>query len=189
MSDPKSTNSQFDELVKELQGRLTDEMSFTFFLWIAGEKARLYSMTHPFGDEVADKFPSAIGDIEEASKCLALDRGTACVFHLMRVMEVGLRVLAETLKDPELNPKRNPSWDSILKKCRKELEKPIRDRSPEWVADEPFFSGAACALMAVKDAWRNPTMHVEITYDEERAEDIWNCVKAFMRQLATKLHE
>ncbi len=28
-------------------------------------------------------------------------------------------------------------------------------------------------LRAVKDAWRNPTMHVDIDYDEEKATDVW----------------
>jgi hypothetical protein len=87
------------------------------------------------------------------------------------------------------SPKRNPSWDSILHKCREELGKPLAQRSPEWTVDESFFSGATGALMAVKDAWRNPTMHVEIPYDDEKALAVWYCVRTFMRHLATKLHE
>jgi hypothetical protein len=104
-------------------------------------------------------------------------------------MEAALRVLAKTLNDPRLDPKRNPSWDSILKKCREELEKDRLKRAPEWAADDAYFSGAAARLLAVKDAWRNPTMHVETNYDEESALDVWNHVRAFMRHLATKLKE
>jgi hypothetical protein len=44
-------------------------------------------------------------------------------------------------------------------------------------------------LRAVKDAWRNPTMHVRIAYDEEESRDVWNTVRVFMRHLATKLEE
>ncbi|HTE83781.1 MAG TPA: hypothetical protein VK821_03540 [Dehalococcoidia bacterium] len=69
------------------------------------------------------------------------------------------------------------------------MDKPLGQRSPEWATDDPFFSGATAFLMAVKDAWRNPTVHVEINYDEEKALDVWNSVKAFMRHLATKLGE
>jgi hypothetical protein len=138
---------------------------------------------------VADRFQSAAVDIEEAGKCLALSRATACVFHLMRVMEAGLRALAGSLKDPDLDPKRNPTWDAMLKKCRTELAKPVSQRVPEWVADEPFFSGAATRLMGVKDAWRNPTMHVEISYTEDQGLDVWNHVAAFMKHLATTLQE
>jgi hypothetical protein len=44
-------------------------------------------------------------------------------------------------------------------------------------------------MIAVKDAWRNPTVHVEQDYNEETALDAWNAARAFMRQLAQKLKE
>jgi hypothetical protein len=102
-------------------------------------------------------------------------------------MEVGLRALAASLNDPRLDPKRNPSWDAILKKCDEELEKSIKDRSPEWRQEDAFYSTATANLRSVKDAWRNPTMHVEQNYDPEIAMDIWNAVRGFMRHLAKKL--
>jgi len=164
-------------------------MGESFYFSMGTEESRLFLGKNLFGENVTAKFPSAIVDVEEAGKCLALQRSTACVFHLMRVMETGLRILAVTLNEPSLDAKRNPSWDAILKKCRDELTKPLAQRAPEWANDDAFFSGAAATLMAVKDAWRNPTMHVEITYDEEKAADVWNCVGAFMRHIADKLHE
>jgi hypothetical protein len=112
-----------------LSGRIKDEASSVLFLTVPKENARFIPEGTLFGPEVAQHFPSTIIDIEEAGNCLGLSRGTACVFHLMRVMEVGLRVLARTLNDPRLDPKRNPSWDSILQKCRDELAKPLKDRS------------------------------------------------------------
>lgn len=139
-----------------------------------------------FGEKVAAVFSSAVFDIEEAGKCLVFERWTASVFHLMRVMEVGLRVLGNTLKLPTTT---NRNWDSILKKCDSELAKPLAQRSPEWASDDAFFSNATAMLRAVKDAWRNPTMHIEKTYTEEQAEDVWNAVKGFIRSLATKLEE
>jgi len=142
-----------------------------------------------FGDDVANAFTSTSVDIEEAGRCFALERYTACVFHLMHVMEIGLRVLGATLKDSRLDPRENPSWERILKKCREELEKKRENRAAEWAADDAFFSQATATLMAVKNAWRNPTMHVEINYTENQSEDVFNAVKAFMRSLATKLHD
>lgn len=144
---------------------------------------------HLFGDTVTAAFPSAARDIDEAGKCLALRRGTACVFHLMRVMEVGLRELGRSLNEPNLDPKRNPTWDRILSKCDDELRKKLADRCPEWQTDEPFYSTAAGHLHAVKNAWRNRTIHVEQHYDEEAAEEIFYAVRGFTRHLATKLRE
>jgi len=40
-----------------------------------------------FGKEIATKFPDLLEDISESGNCYALDRYTACIFHLMRVVE------------------------------------------------------------------------------------------------------
>jgi hypothetical protein len=178
-----------ETIMPELKRSIERELRANLFLHVPEDKKKYFSGPYLFGPEVTRAFPSAGYDIEEAGKCLALARCTACVFHLMRVMELSLKTLGKTLNDPRLDPKRNPSWDAILKKCKEELEKERTKRAPEWASDDVFFSGAATMLMGVKDAWRNPTMHVEINYDEERALDVWNHVRAFMHHLATKLRE
>jgi hypothetical protein len=174
------------EQVTELQVRVRDELSH-IELWLITKEESRFLKINPFGEDIPNKFDPARHDIEEAGKCLAYGRGTACVFHLMRVMEVGLRALAASLNDPRLDPRRNPSWDTILKKCDEELLKPMRDRAEEWREDDAFYSTASAQLHAVKDAWRNPTMHVERKYTTEEAEEVWNAVRAFMRHLSKKL--
>ena len=86
-----------------------------------------------------------------------------------------------------LDPKRNPTWDAMFKKCDAELLKSLKDRVREWRQDDAFFSSAIASLHAVKNAWRNPTMHVERRYDMSEATDVLNAVGGFMRHLATKL--
>jgi len=176
---------QFDEL----RARVKDELDLVLTLLVPATDMRLYeSPLAVFGSDTVDHFPGVGLEVEEAGKCLALNRGTACVFHLMRTMEVGLRALGKSLNDPDMDPKRNPSWEAILKKSDRELQQPYAGRCPEWQGDPQFFAEATATLRAVKDAWRNPTMHVDIRYDEEQARDVWNAVRAFMRHLATKLH-
>ena len=132
------------------------------FKAIASDKLDYFEQPRKeFGEDTIAKFQPVGSDVEEAGKCYAAGRDTACVFHLMRVMEVGLRALGSSLNDPRLDPKRNPSWDSILKKCDEELGKALKDRAVEWRDDDAFYSTATANLRAVKDAWRNPTMHVE----------------------------
>ena len=63
-----------------------------------------------FGTEVAARFPRAIVDIEEAGKCFALGRFTACVFHLMRVVEAGLAAISRSLNIV----KHSPTWEAYL---------------------------------------------------------------------------
>jgi hypothetical protein len=189
LDEPTPTNKQLAKLCNELAGRLTDEAERTLFLSLSLREAREYNKPRQGWKKVVKKFQSTVRDIEDASRCLALERNTACVFHLMRIAEVGLRALGVALNDPTLDPKRNPSWETILHRCDTELRKPLKDRSPEWHTDEAFFSTATGNLRAVKDAWRNPTMHVEQHYDAKEAREIYAAVRAFMRHLASKLSE
>jgi hypothetical protein len=175
--------------VEELVHRIDDELRAKSYFEMSADLVSYHDSPHLFGEQVDNAFPSVIVDIEEAGKCYAMARNTACVFHLMRVMEVGLCALGKSLNNPALDPRRNPSWDSILKKCDDELQKPKIDRSPEWQINDTFFSQATANLRAVKDAWRNPTMHVEAKYDNDKAIDVWNATRAFMRHLALKLTE
>jgi hypothetical protein len=176
---------QFDELLDRIYDEVDDKLLFD----IPANKIDFYEKPREiFGPSIIDKFPSTALEVEEAGKCYAVARHTACAFHLMRIIEVGVRALGKSL-DPMFDHARNPTWETILRKCDDELKKPLKERSAVWKVDEIFFSEATANLRSVKDAWRNPTMHVEHIYDEERALDVFNSVRAFMRHLATKLSE
>jgi hypothetical protein len=112
--------------------------------------------TSGYNSQVADRFPSATHDIAEAGKCFALGLGTATVFHLLRVMEIGLRALAVPLGIPYA-----PSWDSYLRQINARVADDHKTKNEEWKKDEPFYRDLAGDLLTVKTAWRNPTMHVK----------------------------
>lgn len=168
--------------------RLKDELSHQMLLVVEPGNETWFSATL-FGAEVETNFASSSRDIADAGRCLGFGQGTACVFHLMRVMEVGLRSLGRSLNDPSLDPRRNPSWEAILNRCDDELKKPLKDRSAEWKSDDLFYSQSTADLRAVKNAWRNPTMHVEIDYEPREAEHVFDAVSGFMQKLATRLHD
>jgi hypothetical protein len=173
--------------IPELDQRIEDELASVLFLHVPSSKSEYYTNSELFSAEVANRFPSAIVDIEEAGKCYAVSRHTACVFHLMRVMEIGLRSVAKSLGIPDTNIL--PSWQSIIDKINKEINGPNAAKSPDWKRLEPFYKGVSAQLFAVKVAWRNPAMHVESTYNEEVAGEIFNAVRGFMRHIATELSE
>ncbi|MGH9929933.1 MAG: hypothetical protein ACREA9_12020 [Pyrinomonadaceae bacterium] len=134
------------------------------------------------------RYDSVAVDIENAGKCFALNRNTACVFHLMRALETSLRLFVTSLG--HALPKHNRSWGVILQDPIKNLrETDPTKRSPQWNSNRDFYAGATARLLAVKDAWRNTTMHVEINYDEEQAKEVWDHVKSFMRHVATTIPE
>jgi hypothetical protein len=151
------------------------------------QREDLYSPSSPlFGSAVSDHFPTVDEEVAEAGKCLALRRGTACVMHLMRTLEVGLHSLAGEMGVPF----ENKNWNTIID----QVEKQIREMSSvthgaEWKKDQQFYSEAAVHFRLLKDAWRNHAMHVHERYSEERAEAIFNSVRSFMQHLATKLYD
>lgn len=178
------TGQHLAQMFRELHLRFEDELARQLCFIVPRDKAKFYEGPHLFGDKVSEAFPSATLDIEEAGKCLALHRGTAAVFHLMRVTEAGLRQAAQALGIPYA-----PSWESYLRQLNAELSKEWKDKSPAWRKREPFYRDVHAHLHAVKLAWRNPTMHIVQHYTPDVAEEIFGAVRGFMRHLSTKLHE
>jgi len=78
--------------IENLHGRICDELKTRDLVIIDTQDIEWYQQLQPtFGLVVDQRFPtSAEDEIAESAKCYALDRNTACVFHLMRTMEIGL---------------------------------------------------------------------------------------------------
>ena len=178
--------SQYRSHAIALLGRLKDELSIKKVMIFPSNKVGYFDgSSSMFSSAVRDSFVSAQHDMDESEKCFALNRHTACVFHLMRAMEAGLNLLGK-----DLGVSVGQNWNTALD----EIEKEIRSRNrgthgPQWKIDEPFYSEAATHFRFVKNAWRNYVAHLHESYDEERAKGILNSVSDFMRHLATRLHE
>jgi len=167
------------DLLKELRIRIFDELTERQFLYVPPERAKLYTEPMLIGKEVNDRLPAAIDDIEEAGKCLALGRATACALHTMRILEVGLKALAAALNIPYA-----PSWESYLKQIGDNIALKHKNKTAKWRRDEKFYRDLSGDLLTIKQAWRNPTMHVDRKYSTEEAEQIFTAAKSFMVRLA-----
>ena len=177
-------------LFVELNKRIEVELKAHMYLCVSKEQAQFYKKPLENWDTTEAAFPKVRYDIEEASKCVALRRNTAAVFHLMRVMGAGLTALGKSLNEPTLDASQNPTWNNVLRRCARELEKEFKHMSPVWQSDKQFYATATAKLYAVKDAWRNPNAHeVGEKYTDEEALDIYRTIRSFMRHLATKLKE
>jgi hypothetical protein len=144
---------------------------------------RYYEQGVLFGIDVFSAFPSANDDIYEAGTCLALERATACVMHLNRVLECGLASLAQAL-----GIETQTDWGAYLRKIELALDdraKAASRRSDE----EQFYAEAAANFDRLRRAWRNPTMHPDKSYSQDRAEEILLAVKSFMVHLASRVSE
>jgi hypothetical protein len=165
------------EELADLIGRIRDEINERRFLVIEARNRPFYEPQEPlFGLEAEDKFPQMSEDISEAGKCLALARPTACVFHLMRVMERGVHAFGDKLGVPlasELN------WQNILD----QINKRVRTLDPK-AAETKTYAEAASHLYNVKLAWRNEVMHPKQTYTADDAETIFRSVRSFVQHVA-----
>lgn len=160
----------------KLESIIRLEMQDKLFMYIPSERAKFYDQPEGFGKEVNAKFPRIQFDMVEAGNCLAAGRSTACVFHLMRIMESGVQQLGNKLGVPLVH---ETVWQVILDQINKAIKAlPTKDT----VTVE--MSQAAANLYAVKLAWRNEVMHPKETYTSEEAENILGQVRLFMQQLA-----
>lgn len=162
--------------VNEVQSRLFDEIdSHGKFFYIPAPRARMFAQKEPLGEAVSKKFPQVSEDSQEAAKCYACARYTACVFHLMRVMEYGVQRLGSKLGivHPE-----NLVWQVILDQVNKKIGALQKSPKTKRLAE------VASHLYAVKIAWRNEVMHPKATYTEEEAQALVAQVGLFMAALA-----
>jgi hypothetical protein len=161
------------------------EMSLrTYFSFDDGE-AKAWCASEIFGVAVSDAFRSTEYELEEESKCYATGRYTAAAFHLMRVLEVGLSALADSIGcDPN-----NKSWETILKNIQTELNN-LSLKNPEgWKETEKFYSEISAHFRNLKNAWRNYTMHLHEHYDRERVEEMYVHVRGLMKVLSSRIKE
>lgn len=176
------------EELGQLVLRIQEDLQGEFFLHVPAASVRYYESSEPlFGLEVAHTFPSTAYDISEAGKCHALHRSTACIFHLMRVLEIGLTVFADRFGVPAAHT----NWQNIIEGIEKAVRNMANDqpRPSDWKEQQEFYSQAASHFMTFKDAWRNYAMHKRGKFTEDEVETILPNVRGFMQKLATRLHE
>lgn len=179
---------------EDIKNTLKRELSLSTVLVLGPKEQDYYAPTKPhFGEEVAKKFPTmAVFEIDEAAKCFALSRSTAAVFHLMRVVEVGIRAVARCLQIPDPIKAGDRNWGNVLKEIKKDLDAHAGSApTKRWSIpeDKEFFEEIYVSLDAVRVAWRNTTMHVENKYTTDEAEHIFIAVKGFMKKMASRLDE
>lgn len=190
-SGEKLSASDVKQMIWQLDDRIQEELALRYFLFVQPSKVQTYSYPANDWKDTPTHFPSALFDIEEASRCLALGRGTAAVFHCMRVLQLGLASMAGAVNSTISNPA-DQNWHRIIENIEARLKEvqPGQPKAPDMTGeDRRFFSQAALQFMYFKDAFRNYVTHTPVAYDAQGAESILNHVRDFMGHLATRLVE
>lgn len=180
-SSPSFKAAAVSEQIRHFLLGLRDELEQERYFHVTPSDVPLYVQNEPFGQLVAKKFPKAVEDISEAGKCLALQRSTACVLHLMRVLELAVQAFGKKLK-VQIDVK-NESWYQILQHVDKGL-KLLPSKSPKEKSRKTALAGASISLDHVRIAWRNESMHPKQTYTRQEASDIFSATRVFMDSLA-----
>jgi hypothetical protein len=169
------------QAIVHLISRVQDDLQQQFFFHLTQQDVRHYGQKDQFGPLVSKKFKAAAYDIENAGNCLALQQPTACVFHLMRAMEVALRTLGQRLRH-KIGPK--DTLGKILNDIAPKLNA-MPDKTEVQKRKKERWSEARVNLFHVKQAWRDNSMHGKQIYDREHAHAIFRAVGTFMTHLAS----
>jgi hypothetical protein len=117
------------------------------------------------------------------------DMLTACVFHLMRTMEIGILATARCLGIPDPAKPAERNWGHIIREIVNGIGTKWPTTAARSTADGVLFEELHASLEAVRNPWRNATMHVEKKYTDDEAEHTFVAVKGFMTKLASRCDE
>ena len=179
-----------------IQHELEDRKFYHLF----PDRSKFFDQPRLFGDAVYERFPSARQDIQEAGNCIATDRNTAAVFHLMRAVEWGLRALCGDLKMNSVHRRKRSGervwiplewsdWETILNQLAQKVDERIDKvrRGPQKQAAQEFYYPALQDIRGIKDAFRNHVMHTRKEYTAESALTQFQHVKRLMSALAERI--
>jgi hypothetical protein len=162
------------------------------FAYIPVAKADIQDNMGHSWELVWKQFPSVKEDAEEAVNCYGLGCNTACVFHLMRVAEYGLRALARErkIKLPKGRPLEWADWQDLIAALGKKVDLIAnKKRGPARDVALEFYRAAVGQFQAFKDVYRNNVMHTRDCYDEHKAASVLSHVREFMTILSGKIDE
>ena len=193
LADPSLQTVVLADRIFALLARYKELCEEQASLFITQDKRTYFDSISAFGDKFSKVFPAAITDAEESCKCFALDRWTACVFHLMRVAEYGLRSLAMTLHVQLTHrgahhPIECVDWDKVITGAQNKI---LNARGlapgPRRQAKLELLSDAADHCAYMKGIWRNNASHARRPYKESDASVTFDRVRDFMRFLGNSV--
>jgi hypothetical protein len=180
--------ANFKREIKALRKNIELELDKRKFVSVALEHVKYFEQDKLFGDVVYEKFDQAREDIEDAGNCMAVGLPNACVFHLMRVAEIGLRYIAAKV-GVKLTDKGKPqpveyaTWDKVIDGIQSKIAQArTLPQGPRKAGKLSFFSEAAEQCSYIKEI-RNEVSHTRKRYNENEALGAMQRIKSFMELL------
>ena len=154
-----------------LEQRLAEELALIGVATFAPGSGA-YAQEAPFGPEVDSAFPDAAYHIEEACRCLSMQRATAAAMHATRIVQLGLRAMADLIgiTTPWEPNRGEQNWIQLMTALRHEAS-----------GQEALIE----SLDQVRRRWRSRTLIPADKYTIDEAQALIDAVAGFMRTLAT----
>jgi hypothetical protein len=186
----------YPEILNELivlRRCIEEDLANLSLILIRPPKERVLNDLDADWTQVWKQFPRSKYDSGQAMGCYALDLNTACVFHLMRVTEFGLRGLARRIgvRLPKSKHLEWPQWLGILRGMEDKVTLLAQEMKAGRRKDElfDFYRGALGQFYEFKNEFRSHVTHTPCRHGEARAATTVVQVKDFMNMLAFQIDE
>jgi len=142
----------------DLENTLRAELEDQYLLYFDSNKVEFFrNPLHGWDDVVAKLGKNAQAEIEEAGKCLSMNRPTASVFHLCRLFEMGFKDFAQDMEVKLSYDIGSTSWEQLNRDMLKEIKDRLRVNPAD--ASAVAIKNVADQLVIVKNVIRNETIH------------------------------
>jgi hypothetical protein len=175
--------------IEEIQRAIRREMKSVVFMYVSSDKANWYRQPLSDWDAVIKRWPNTRVDVAESSKCFALDRFAAAIFHILLVAEIGVIKVAELLGVSG----DKPGWGSA-QRLERILAQSYEKRSPLEQQHSRLLKDIVPMIIAVKDSTRHKISHVDnklvwldTDFSPQIASEVISATRGFMRRLAAEL--
>jgi hypothetical protein len=145
--------------------------------------------------QVSYRLPEANKEISVAGDCFAIEAYTACVFHLMRAVEIGARVM---ISKSGLNaekylqrPIEMCEWEELIHALNKSLDdlRPGTRSDPKKKDKLEHYTQLVGIFMHFRGPWRNKVSHVRHVYRPGETKDAMDNTRQFLVLLAQRARE
>jgi hypothetical protein len=186
-SQKGSTYGQEKELVSELNGRVVDEMKGDLYFFLTPSEAELYNDWENGWEDILERFPSIIRDVEEMNKCFAFSRYTASIFHALHVAEWGAIALGDFIG--VIDPRKG--WGPTERKLRELIKGGHANLPASLDGKFEFLEQMNREIDSMVLAWRHKVDHAanhlaiifNSEFTPEIAEHVIGAVRIFMQRL------
>lgn len=160
------SNEVLETELQHIEDSVSWELQEHQFAFIPTNKAKHFEQEKLFGDAVYVQFEEARQDLKSAGNCLASDLNTAAVFHLMRVVEFGMRQLTKQINPKIKTPLAYCDWKGLIVPMEQKLKAAEqRSRGPKKSKQLDFYSRCLSDCKALIDT-RNRVSHAREPFSD-----------------------